>query len=123
MRWLMVLAVVVLVGLLPAVAGAHKDRLPKDALSLVRQAVALLSQNPAMTAEVKERLEAALSSTQPAGVHMDQATQALRAIDRRDMSTARKLLAESIMPAEMPMPPRGWGSGPLHRRPVMRRRP
>lgn len=94
-------------GLLgPAQAGlAHKGKLPEDALTLVQQASALLAQNPGMTAEVRERLQAALKSRKPEGVNLDQVAEALRALERRDIATARRLLAASIMPATMPMPP------------------
>lgn len=83
---------------------AHKGRLPEDALTLVRQASALLAQNPAMTGEVRERLEAALRSNKPQGVHLDQVEEALRALKQQDIARARRLLMASMMPAGMPMP-------------------
>lgn len=108
MRWVLAGMIIAgLVGLLAGSAGAHKGKLPDDALTLVRQAAALLAQNPAMTGEVKERLEAALKSKRTDGVHMDQVADALRAMERKDVGEARKLLMASIMPAGMPMPPQG----------------
>ncbi len=83
---------------------AHKGRLPEDALTLVRQASALLAQNPAMTGEVRERLEAALKSRKPRGVRLEQVAEALRALERQDIAAARRLLMISIMPDGMPVP-------------------
>jgi len=101
-------------ALIPAgEALAHKRKLPEDALTLVRQAAALLAQNPGMTGEVRERLQAALKSRKPEGVRLEQVAEALRALDRRDMAAARRLLAAATMPAGMPMPPPGpVGSAP-----------
>src|SRR3990172_3292911 len=96
-----------LVGLAAGGALAHKGKLPEDALTLVRQAAALLAQNPGMTGEVRERLQAALKSKKPAGVHLDQVAEALRALEKRDVAGARRLLLAAIMPAGMPMPPAG----------------
>ncbi len=98
-----------LVGVAAGGALAHKGKLPEDALTLVRQAAALLAQNPGMTGEVRERLQAALKSKKPAGVHLDQIAEALRALDKKDVGTARRLLLAAIMPAGMPMPPEGPG--------------
>lgn len=113
-----------LVGLGASVAEAHKGKLPEDALTLVRQAAALLAQNPAMTGEVRERLELALKSRKPAGVHLDQVALALRALDRRETAGARRLLLASIMPAGMPMPPeRPRLSVPQPAPPLVRRSP
>ena len=98
-----------LVGLAAGGALAHKGKLPEDALTLVRQAAALLAQNPGMTGEVRERLQAALKSKKPAGVHLDQVAEALRALEKRDVAGARRLLLAAIMPAGMPMPPEGPG--------------
>lgn len=96
------------VALIPAGAAlAHKGKLPEDALTLVRQAAALLAQDPGMTREVRERLQAALKSRKPEGVHLERVAEALRALDRRDVAAARRLLAAAIMPAGMPMPPLG----------------
>jgi hypothetical protein len=99
----------VLLGLPAGGALAHKGKLPEDALTLVRQASALLAQNPGMTGEVRERVQAALRSRKPAGVHLDQVAAALKALDQNDIATARRLLMASIMPAGMPMPPEGPG--------------
>ncbi len=96
-------------GAVSAAAFAHEGKLPEDALTLVQQSAALLAQNPAMTDEVRERLQAALKSRKPQGVHLDQVTQALQALQRKDIGTARRLLLESIMPAGMPMPAQGPG--------------
>ncbi len=104
-----ILTVVVLLGLGGGAAWAHKEKLPADALTLVRQASALLAQNPGMTGEVKERLEAALKSRKPQGVDLKQVAAALAALDKRDVATARRLLLTSIMPAGMPMPPQAPG--------------
>ncbi len=98
-----------LVGLPAGGALAHKGKLPEDALTLVRQASALLAQNPGMTGEVRERLQAALKSKKPAGVYLDQVAEALRVLDKKDVGTARRLLMAAIMPAGMPMPPEGPG--------------
>jgi len=107
-RWGIVsLMTAVLLGLPAGGALAHKGKLPEDALTLVRQASALLAQNPGMTGEVRERLQAALKSKKPAGVHLDQVAEALRVLDKKDVGTARRLLLAAIMPAGMPMPPEG----------------
>ncbi|MDQ7850205.1 MAG: hypothetical protein RB148_08025, partial [Armatimonadota bacterium] len=66
-------------------------------------------QNPGMTGEVRERLQAALKSRKPEGVRLEQVAEALRALERRDVATARRLLAMAIMPAGMPMPAPGPG--------------
>lgn len=110
----------VLIGVLAAtIAGAvsaatlaHEGKLPEDALTLVQQASALLAQNPGMTGEVRERLQAALKSKKPQGVHLDQVTLAVQALQRKDIATARRLLLEAIMPAGMPMPAQGRGPQP-----------
>ncbi len=110
LRW--VAGGILAAGLVWVAAGgalAHKGKLPEDALTLVRQAAALLAQNPGMTGEVRERLQAALKSKKPAGVHLDQIAEALRALDKKDVGTARRLLLAAIMPAGMPMPPEGPG--------------
>ena len=106
MKWL--IASISTAYLLAMAAGpvpAH--RLPEDALTLVRQASAILAQSPAMTGEVSERLKAALKSKKPQGVRLDQVAEALRAIEKGDIAAARRLLMASIMPAGMPMPPEG----------------
>ena len=109
-RWMTAgLVVAGLVGLSAGSALAHKGKLPEDALTLVRQAAALLAQNPAMTGEVRERLQLALKSRKPAGVHLDQVAEALRALDNKDIGAARRLLTAALMPAGMPMPPEGPG--------------
>ena len=109
-RWGIVgLVTAVLLGLPIGAVLAHKGKLPEDALTLVRQASALLAQNPGMTGEVRERLQAALKSKKPAGVHLDQVAEALRVLDKKDIGTARRLLLAAIMPAGMPMPPEGPG--------------
>ncbi|HEY6103926.1 MAG TPA: hypothetical protein VI007_11960 [bacterium] len=107
-RWMIgaASALILLAGASPPVWG-HKDKLPTDALTLVRQATGLLAQNPGMRGEARERLEAALRSKQTQGVHMDQIAQALRALEGNDLSSARRLLTASIMPAGMAMPPSG----------------
>ena len=108
-RGIVSLMTAVLLGLPAGAVLAHKGKLPEDALTLVRQAAALLAQNPGMTGEVRERLQAALKSKKPAGVHLDQVTEALRALDKKDIGTARRLLLAAIMPYGMPMPPEGPG--------------
>lgn len=104
--------VVTITGAISAAAFAHEGKLPEDALTLVQQASALLAQNPGMTGEVRERLRAALASRKPDGVHLDQVKAALAALERKDMTTARRLLVESIMPVGMPMPAQGRGPQP-----------
>jgi hypothetical protein len=92
---------------------AHKGKLPEDALTLVRQASALLAQNPAMTAEVKERLEAALKSKRPQGVDLPAVSAALRDLNAKDIAGARRLLLAAITPAGMPTPPQGVRRAPV----------
>lgn len=111
MKWL--IAGILTTGLLVVAMGAglaHKGRLPEDALTLVRQASALLAQNPAMTGEVRERLEAALKSRKARGVRLEQVAEALRALERQDIAAARRLLMISIMPDGMPVPPASSGA-------------
>ncbi len=86
---------IVLVGESSGVALAHKDKLPTDALSLVTQAAALLAQDPKMSGEAKERLEAALKSKNPRGVDLVKVKQALDALAARDVSGARRALIEA----------------------------
>jgi len=108
MKWLMIGAMTAsLLALAAAAVMAHKGQLPGDALTLVRQASALLAQNPTMTGEVRERLQAALKSRKPEGVRLNQVAEALRALEKKDLTAARRLLIASIMPAGMPMPPEG----------------
>ncbi len=112
MRRRVTVAVLLAVALLHIASGtvqAHKGKLPEDALTLVRQAVALLAQNPGMTGEVRERLQAALKSRKPEGVRLGQVAEALQALERGDVATARRLLTLAIMPAGMPMPAPGPG--------------
>ena len=104
---LRVASVLVLLAVASSPAWGHKGKLPSDALTLVRQAAGLLAQNPGMRGEARERLQAALRSNQTQGVHMDQVAQALQALERGDLSSARRLLIASIMPAGMAMPPSG----------------
>jgi len=105
-----VLTTVVIVGFLVGIgttgALAHKGKLPEDALTLVRQASGLLAQDPGMSGETKERLEAALESKRPQGVDLDKVREALTALDRKDIPGARQLLLAAITPAGMPLPPR-----------------
>ncbi len=103
---------VTIAGAVSAAAFAHEGKLPEDALTLVQQASALLAQNPGMTGEVRERLEAALKSKKPQGVHLDRVALAVQALQRKDIATARRLLLEAIMPAGMPMPAQGRGPQP-----------
>src|SRR5574341_863279 len=84
--------VVTITGAISAAAFAHEGKLPEDALTLV--------------------LRAALASRKPDGVHLDQVKAALAALERKDMTTARRLLVESIMPVGMPMPAQGRGPQP-----------
>ena len=90
---------IVLMGGSNGVALAHKDKLPPDALSLVRQAAALLAQDPKMSGEAKERLEAALKSKDPLGVDLAKVRQALDALTARDIPRARRALAEATAPS------------------------
>ena len=107
MRVLIVLITAALLGLLPGAVLAHKGKLPDDTLTLVRQASALLAQNPGMTGEVRERLEAALKSKKTEGVRLELVAAALQALKQNDPAAARRYLAESTMAAGMPMPPEG----------------
>ena len=104
---LIVLITAALVGLLPGAALAHKGKLPDDALTLVRQASALLAQNPGMTGEVRERLEAALKSKKTEGVRLELVVSALQALRQNSTTAARRFLMESTMAAGVPMPPEG----------------
>ena len=80
------------------IALAHKGKLPPDALSLVRQAAALLAQDPKMQGEVKERLDAALKSADTRGVDLVKVKQARDALAAGDVPAARRALAEAIPP-------------------------
>lgn len=93
-------------------ALAHKGKLPEDALTLVQQASALLAQNPGMTGEVKERLQAALKSKKPEGVDLQAVSAALQALDNKDTAGARRLLMAAITPPGMPKPPRAVRRAP-----------
>lgn len=108
MKWLMIgVMTASLLALTATGVMAHKGKLPVDALTLVRQASALLAQDPTMTGEVRERLQAALKSKKPEGVRLDRVAEALRALEKKDIAAARRLLMASMMPAGMPMPPEG----------------
>lgn len=103
MRWIVVgVLAVTLLNLLAGSVTAHKEQLPGDALTLVRQAAALLAQNPAMTDEIKERLEAALKSPKPQGVRMTDVAEALKAADKGDIASARRFLVDAIVSAGVP---------------------
>lgn len=106
-RILGTLIIMVLIALVAPAVWAHKGKLPEDARTLIRQASALLAQNPGMSGEVRERVQAALRSKQTQGVHMDQVADALRALEGKDVGAARRLLTAAITPAGMPMPPEG----------------
>src|SRR3990170_6575899 len=80
------------------IALAHKGKLPPDALSLVRQAAALLAQDPKMQGEVKERLDSALKSADTRGVDLTKVKQARDALAAGDVPAARRALAEAIPP-------------------------
>lgn len=111
MKWLTIgLMTAGLLAVTTAGVLAHKGKLPEDALTLVRQASALLAQNPAMIGEVRERLEAALKSRKPEGVRLDRVAEALRALENSDIAATRRALMLSMMPAGWPMPP----TGPTH---------
>ena len=86
------------------IALAHKGKLPPDALSLVRQAAALLAQDPKMQGEVKERLDAALKSADTRGVDLAKVKQARDALAAGDVPAARRALAEAIPPPGTPAP-------------------
>lgn len=105
-RW--IFAGFLALGLVFTLAGgslAHQEKLPPDALTLVRQASALLAQNPKMVGEARERLEAALKSKKPEGVNLSKVSEALQALEKMDILTARRLLAESTVAAGPPKPP------------------
>ncbi len=106
-RALGMIVVMALIAQIAPAAWAHEEKLPADALTLVRQASALLAQNPGMSGEVRERLEAALRSRQTQGVRMDQVAAALRALERKDPGIVRRLLTAAVMPLGAPMPPEG----------------
>ena len=57
-----------------------------------------------MTAEVKERLEAALKSKRPQGVDLPAVAAALRALNAKDTVGARRLLLAALTPAGTPTP-------------------
>ncbi len=99
-------ALLIVMASAPA-ATAHKGKLPPDALTLVRQASALLAQSPGMSGEVKERLQAALQSKRPEGVDRQKVAAAIARLDRRDVPGARRLLLAAVSPPGMPMPPQG----------------
>jgi len=104
--WAVVLTAMLVTG---SVAGAHahKETLPEDALTLVQQASALLAQNPGMTGEVRERLQAALQSKRPEGVDLEKVAAALEALGRNDRAGARRLLVAATAPPRTPKPPQG----------------
>ncbi len=95
---------IVLVGESSGVALAHRDKLPPDALSLVTQAAALLAQDPKMSGEAKERLEAALKSKDLRGVDPVKVKQAFDALTARDIRGARRALAEATAMPEAGSP-------------------
>ena len=107
----LILAVIVTLNVLLVgsidVALAHKGKLPNDALSLVRQAAALLAQDPGMLAEVRERIDAALKATDVRGVDLARVRQARDALAAGDIPAARRALAEAVIPAAStpPAPP------------------
>lgn len=96
-RWIGVartVAAVILLATVPVgTALAHKDKLPSDALSLVRQAAALLAQDPKMQAEARERLEVALASKDVRGVDLTRIRQARDALAVGDIAAAPRAAA------------------------------
>jgi|GEM_PF-3726649 len=106
-----VLTAVVVAGFLVGIGAtgalAHKGKLPEDALTLVRQASGLLAQNPGMSGEARERLEAALTSKKTAGVNLEQVREALAALEKRDIAAVRRLLLAAIAPTVVPQPSEG----------------
>lgn len=107
-RWICLALTAVLGALLVQgqmdIALAHKGKLPKDALTLVRQAAALLAQDPRMIAEVRERLDAALQSADSGAVDLAKVRQARDALAAGDILAARRALVDAIG-AGTPSPP------------------
>lgn len=96
-----------------APALAHKEKLPKDALTLVRQASAILAKDRKMAGEARERLDAALLSSDPRGVRMEFVHEARAALEAGRVEEARRLLARALLPAPAPRPAKPKGaSGP-----------
>jgi hypothetical protein len=108
-----VAAAILLVTVPAGTALAHKSKLPSDALSLVRQAAALLAQDPKMQGEARERLEAALASKDVRGVDLTQVKQALDALAAGDIPAARRALTGAVISgtASTAAPPEAAASG------------
>lgn len=96
-RLVMILVVSAVVVGSSGIALAHKEKLPPDALSLVKQAAALLAQDPKMAGEARERLEAALESKDARGVDLKKVKQALDALGARDIPSARRALVDALV--------------------------
>jgi hypothetical protein len=93
-------------------ALAHKGKLPDDALALVRQAAALLAQDPTMLGEAMERLGAALNTKNTAGVDLVKVRQAREALLARNIPATRQALAEAVPSGPSAPPPMSPGGAP-----------
>lgn len=112
LRAALILAAILLAEM-TGTALAHKGKLPPDALSLVRQAAALLAQDPKMLAEARERLEAALASEDARGVDLLKVREARDALAAGDMPAARRALTDAVIAgAPMSAPPSGSAAPP-----------
>lgn len=78
-------------------AWAHEgEELSDQALVLVRQAIAMIVSSPDDLAEIRERIEAAQTAPDTAGVDLELVADAGAAVETNDLDGARLLLEQAI---------------------------
>ncbi len=111
-RWVPVIIAAAILWSSAGIALAHKGKLPDDAVTLVRQAAALLAQDPTMLGEAMERLDAALKTKNTAGIDLVKVQQDREALLARNMPATRRALAEAVPSGTSAPPPMSPGGAP-----------
>jgi len=95
-------AAILLFGLsaLPATPAAQLPATPRDALTLVRQALAALEVSPPDVAVATERVIKALFAQDTRGVDMPRVRDAAQALGAEDATAAAAYLMQALHPAE-----------------------
>lgn len=109
-RWLLPFFLLVLLSLPVSAALAHGgEKEPKDAVTLVRQAVAAL-QNGGNIDLASDKVKDALEAEDKAGVNLKLVEEAQAALQGNDLAKATALLQQSLTPAP-PAAAQGEGAG------------
>src|SRR5579864_6269570 len=85
---------------LPATTAAQPPATPRDALTLVRQALAALEVTPPDVAVATERVIKALFAQDTRGVDMPRVRDAAQALGAEDAAAAAAYLLKALRPAE-----------------------